>query len=679
MKSDLRCPLLCASIVLALAACERSGPALVPLHRLVDLQPRAVARGPLAAGRHVAIDDVARPVLAGSRPFDARPECGAGAAPSPCSVAVPAELASSAWLLIDVATRPSRAPSGDSPGKRPPLLLPQHGAGTVALAGVDPRAVQRVEVRGVPPLAERDVTTAAVEIARGARLRFAVGVEDAVWEVDAAPVEVAVAALASGETHELFRRRLDPARDADDRRWIEADVALDELAGREARLRFLARPATEGDARPSLPVFADPTIWAPAGADAKPSVVLISLDTLRARSMSLYGHTLPTTPFLDRFAATGATVERAFTTFSNTLGSHMSMLTGLYPASHGVVALNRRLAPEHATLAERLRAAGWDTAAFTEDGLLAADLGFRRGFGVYWENKTVGSAAGDARGTFRRALDWAGSREGTPFFLFVHTYAVHIPYAPPPEYRRMLIGDGGSESDLPPVERERLRYEQEVRALDDDVRRFLERLEEIVPAERLLVVVTSDHGEEFGEHGLITHLQLYDEVLHVPLLLRWRGRIAPGVRVAAPASLVDVVPTVLELLSVEPRAADGASLAPLLRDPRAALPRRAVFAQVLPREANGRDWFFIARSADEKCMLPIDGAGRCFDLARDPREQQPLSPEQSPALGELHGLADEYRARALVAIGPGALPMSEAALEVDRATQLKLQALGYLD
>jgi hypothetical protein len=168
-------------------------------------------------------------------------------------------------------------------------------------------------------------------------------------------------------------------------------------------------------------------VIAPAASEPRrPFVVLVSLDTLRARSMSAYGYGLGTTPEFQRIAAEGALFENAFTTFSNTLAAHMSMLTGLYPAAHGVYT-NTRLSAAIPTLAENLRGAGYQTAAITEDGLITARAGFARGFAHYVEDKTTAWHEVGARRTFERALAWANAHADEPFFLFVHTYAVHAP------------------------------------------------------------------------------------------------------------------------------------------------------------------------------------------------------------------------------------------------------------
>lgn len=544
--------------------------------------------------------------------------------------------------------------------------------------GLGRLVLEKLVVRGMPDLRARDVTTQPVAVPAGARLRFAVGVEEAAWHVDSAPIEMTVTALLDGGgAREIYRRRLDPHRVEADRNWFDADVPLDELAGMTVRFRFASRPVLRDDPRSSLPLWGDPTVWAPRRDDARPSVVLVSLDTLRARSMSLDGYELETTPYLTELARSATTFERTFTTYVNTIGSHMSLPTGLYPAQHGVLFLTLRLPPERRTLAETLRGAGWDTAAVTENGYLTGELGFRRGFSTWFENR-VHKAAGNAPETFRRALAWARSRESTPFFLFVHTYAVHKPYKPAAAYRR-FFENGRPARTRPFHERLQLRYEQEIRELDDQLRAFVEELEKIVPADRLLLIITADHGEEFREHEQFTHVQLYDEVMHVPLLVRWDGVVRPGARSNALVSLVDVAPTVLDLLGLPPLPdADGTSLAAIARGEADSIPRKVVFAQSIPYGLTGVKWHFIGRTAETKCILAEDDTVECFDLTDDPREQRPRVPGESPRLGEVHELVRAYRERAMrPIIAAGKQTVEDGFRQVDAETERNLRALGY--
>jgi hypothetical protein len=661
-----------AALAALLAACGSQVP--TPIARFADATA-ATGSAALEPGRYVLVDEVSRPVLSAPRVFRPTPVCapGVGLAPGPCTVAVPAEAAAAPTLLVEIS---HFAAHGEKEGRVGRILVPTpHDAQLPLPPGTRRQAIRRIEVRGVPPLEAADRTTQPFEVPPGAVLRLALALDPSMREITKTKVTFEVSAADADGERPLLSRTLDPALAAD-HGWIEAEVPLDALQGRSVTLRFRARASGDAAQPAAFPLWGDPTVWAPQRSRiARPTIVLVSLDTLRARSTSTWGNRRETTPYLTRLAGDAVLFEHAYTTFSNTLGSHMSMMTGLYPAAHGVIGLDRTLARAHRTLAETLRDAGYDTAAFTEDGLLEGAIGFQRGFSRYGENRGVFAAAGDAHGTFARALDWARARRGEPFFLFVHTYAVHLPYEPPPAYTKLFV-----RSDSEPAEgfeHHRLRYEQEIRALDDELRTLVAGLLEVVPRDRLVLVVTADHGEEFGEHGQLTHLQLYDEVMHVPLLIvlpDGRG----GTRVREQVSLVDLMPTVLALAQVPGPPSDGIALDGVLRGTAPMPPRDALYGQSLPYDLTGKQWRFIARTVEEKCMLGEHDIGDCFDLVADPGEHAPLSPSTSESMVRLHAAATAYRDRARPAIAGQTGGADSGADALDEATRQKLRALGYV-
>jgi arylsulfatase A-like enzyme len=402
-----------------------------------------------------------------------------------------------------------------------------------------------------------------------------------------------------------------------------------------------------------------------------PTVVLVSLDTLRAKSMSAYGYERETTPKLSQFAATATRFANAYTTFSNTFGSHISMLTGAYPGRHGI-RTKQELSPDIPTLAERLRRAGYDTAAFTEDALLDATAGFQRGFSNYWENKAIQPGAGDAAGTFERGLAWLAGHRDRPAFLFLHTYAVHSPYKPSPPYDKMFLDTTQSM-----LASDHLAYEQEIRQLDDVVADLVARLDGLIPPERFVLVITADHGEEFWEHGGFLHGQLYDEILHIPLFVRWPGRVPAGRTLDDQVSLVDVTPTILDLVGLDPEVDGGLSLAPLLEGRADRLDRELIFAESPPAIWSRYSWSFIARGGGSKCFsYELPALDRCFDLVSDPEEQHPLQPAGDEA--KLWESARTY-AEAVITGAPPAPAKPAPSLHEDPQRVEKLRALGYLD
>jgi len=414
---------------------------------------------------------------------------------------------------------------------------------------------------------------------------------------------------------------------------------------------------------------------APAGA-APRNVVLLSLDTLRADRVGAWGSPRPTSPTLDAFARRGVSFERVITEASWTLPAHMTLLTGRHPTSHGVTLESRALPASVSTLAERLRAAGWATAAFTEGGLVAGHFGFARGFET-WDDRSR-----DVRLTMYRGRRFVEGRDpARPFFLFLHTYAIHCPYHPRDEWAARFRTrpaadaiDTEGKCGNPHFNSMKLRpgqvaflsdqYDAGIAAADDVVRDLSLLLDEQGIRDDTIVVIVSDHGEELWEHGQIGHERtLHLETLSVPLVV-----VAPGFapRVArGPAGLADVVPTLLELLGL-PAASDvdGASLVGAMRGGSVATDAR--FSE-LDRHVRLRS---VVRG-DLHLIADLDrGTRAAHDLREDPREKTPLGPG-APGVAELAAVLDAH----LEAL---AAPDALEAPELSPAERERLRALGYL-
>jgi arylsulfatase A-like enzyme len=650
-------------------------------------------------GGHVTIAGESRPVLSASRSVsllltsENLPSEGTRS----YRVALPEALRAAPRVLVEPAIERDNRWDRQTVALVRPAIDGSSFDVALRFGGVRPGKATRVQVtaRAAPDLATRDVVTGKIAVPAGAVLEFAAGVEEPAWTADSPPLELTVTALDGDHETSLYRRRVHPGGVESDRRWIGEHLDLGTLAGRIVRLRFAARAADGADAAISLPVWADPILLAPRPR-ARPNVLVVSLDTLRAASVSTYGRERETTPALTALvAARGVVFEHAIAPYPHTLPSHMSMFTSLYHRTHGVRFLGEVLAPGLPTLPEALRAAGYETAAFTEDAFLVAEAGFQRGFSLYVENKSgdFHHPAGGAAETFDRGLVWLGEHADRPVLLFLHTYQVHWPYLPPPAYAARFadkeaiaaaLARLGEAPPTPEAEGEmrqllqdingRLPYEQEVRYTDDLLRGALEHLDRLGLADDTLVIVTADHGEEFLEHGQRYHgRQLYDETLWVPLVMRLPGVLPEGRRVAELVSHVDLAPTVLELLGLPSlEGAEGVSLVPLLRGPAAHLARRAVFAEA-STDDRGTDVVAV-RTLAEKCILRIPvAAWECFDLRADPEERHALAPDASPEFVRARELLDAFRAAS------AAEPAPRPTTGIDPEREQKLRALGYTD
>ncbi len=346
----------------------------------------------------------------------------------------------------------------------------------------------------------------------------------------------------------------------------------------------------------------------------RPHVVVLVWDTTRADRLSPYGYTRDTTPWLTGVAKEGVLFEQCRAPSPWTLPSHASMMTGLLPRDHGAVELQSMLAPARVTLAERLSAEGYDTILVAANALVGRRTGLAQGFDVAVaasedprtpKASTVISLLETELET--RANDPA--RAARPLFLFLNFMEPHLPYAPPLELERPWRPDGVSDEEVARAKRFEFPremhhnlglsrvsdralsilsslYDAELRDLDRrcaDLEAVLRKHGLLATADAAagtggtLLVVTSDHGENLGEEGLLDHkLSLSDALLHVPMVLRWPGRIPPGRRVTEAVRLQDLYPTVLEAAGATAGAPPTPDAVSLLVEPLAA---RALVAE----------------------------------------------------------------------------------------------------
>ena len=433
-------------------------------------------------------------------------------------------------------------------------------------------------------------------------------------------------------------------------------------------------------------LLALPLALAACGEAPITNLVIVSIDTLRPDVLEAYGQPRPTSPAILAFARDGLVAEIAVSPSPWTLPAHASLLTGLYPTRHGVSSLVVGLPAQAQTLAERLSAAGFRTAAIVNSQYLSERYGWRRGFDEY---EYVEETPSDSEPTavHARALEWLERSSAEPFFLFLHYYDVHSDYRSLPRYeqellrpyrgrtngrtRQLLLYERG-EFRLRPRDARHLldRYAAGVRQMDDGVAALLAAIEARGLAPRTLVILTSDHGEEFLEHGGVLHGRtLYDEVVRVPLILRGPG-VPAGRRLPGPASLVDVVPTALSLLGLPvPDGLDGVDLS---RHFEAGIPRdRSVFSEADQRNQR-TDSLRAVRRGDWKLVLDrFTGRLALYDLAGDPGERVDVSAAQPERVRELRAEIEAFMAQPPVGKPP-------VVAEFDAEEIEALRALGYL-
>ncbi len=445
-----------------------------------------------------------------------------------------------------------------------------------------------------------------------------------------------------------------------------------------------------------------------------PNLVLISIDSLRPDHLGCYGYPAPTSPTLDALAREGLRFDNAVSTTSWTLPSHAAMFTGLYDSAHGLVDNGLRLDPAHRTLAEELARAGYHTAGFFGGPYLHPTFGLNDGFEV-WENcmanadealdanvfatqsrRLHGASHADITSprTLERVQSWIRSAPSDkPYFLFVHLWDVHYDYRAPQEYveqfdpgydgpltgedfvRNPAVAPGMAPRDFKHL---MALYDAEIRFTDEHIGKMLEALKTAGKLENTLVLVTADHGEEFLDHGRKGHQHsLFEEVVRVPMIAHWPGQIAAGGVASTQVRLVDLMPTFLSAAGVRnPPPSSGRDLRPLLAGQ--TLEERPALLELF---ADGRQFAALRTNTFKVHSLAWPARGDAprefaFDLARDPREQQPLDLTSDaralkglPALRVMRSQVLELKGR----IGAGA-----QAIDLDAEMQRKLHELGYL-
>ena len=445
-----------------------------------------------------------------------------------------------------------------------------------------------------------------------------------------------------------------------------------------------------------LPKFAAPLFVAIAalvasGCDMAPrtprNLVLISLDTLRADHLGVYGYERETSPQLDRWAERAFVFENAVSASNYTLAAHHA----LFQSKTATVARDARA--EGPTLAGMLQEQGFRTAAFTGGGMMSKVSGFARGFDIWdQENEELEDAVPKALAFLDEA-----ARGDSRFYLFVHCLDVHLPYNPPapfdthfaPRYtgkvdgeatrhllslRKMFEGRksyGRTRYDEADRAKVVALYDGEILRMDTALAPLLARIEASDLRDDTLVVIVSDHGEEFWDHGSVLHAHsVFQELIHVPLLMRVPSLERDAGRIAQRVSMVDVLPTLLELLALPvPAGLHGHSLLPLLRgEPRQAQP---LFAEGYAAHAKLQS----VTDGDLKLIRDLDTQGvALYDLRVDPGERSDIAASRPQDVQRMNALLDASLGTQNVVQDPMGLPA-----DVDPATKDRLRELGYIE
>jgi arylsulfatase A-like enzyme len=429
-------------------------------------------------------------------------------------------------------------------------------------------------------------------------------------------------------------------------------------------------------------------LWFGKKPDSAQRIILISVDTLRADHLGCYGYPRPTSPELDAIAAEGVVFEDVFSPSPWTLPAHGSLLTGLYPSRHGLKSHDDYLPSRIATLASALSRRGFRTAAVVNSHNLSARYGLDRGFQDFrYVEESVDRVEPQSE-IIDQAIDWIRKAADRPFFLFVHSYDVHSDYRSKPEYERQFVGTyqgpvDGSTAQLIAARQGKLTlgardaahlvdlYDAGIRQMDEELSRLLSLLRSERRLEQTLLIITSDHGEEFLERGGVLHGRTqFQEVVRVPLILRGPG-IPAARRIATPVSLVDVMPTVLALADLgRHEGLDGWDLRALWHNPDELGPRY-IFGEA---DHNNVEPDITRAARRESFKLHFNRLTRerqLYDLGKDPSERRDVASQHS-------GLADQMLKEIL--------RFMEIRIEGERPREMltpeqieRLKSLGYLN
>jgi arylsulfatase A-like enzyme len=446
---------------------------------------------------------------------------------------------------------------------------------------------KRDEYRNVVYVHSPSTVAFSVSPPKGAHLHFAAGIPD-----KNTPVTFHVSVEGS---RDLYSKTV-----ADAEAWEDADIDLSAYSGRAVKLVLRTEASRDG----AVGLWANPVVTT-AAPRTRPNVLVYLIDTLRADHASLYGYGRDATPFLRKLGGSGIVFDDCQAQATWTKASVASLLTSLYSFTHGIVNDADTIPPGSVTLAEQLRAQGYVTASIVANPFAGRTTGLQRGFDYMLEYPTVfrhrteaADRATDSAALNKEVIPWLEKHRDEPFFLYAHATDPHAPYRPPPPYdtkwanpaetpdfdrhysklRNEREYGGGTVISREMCTRAGIdpdafirqavdRYDGEILHNDHSLELLVERMKQLGILDNTIIIVVSDHGEEFWDHGWTAHGHtLYQELAHCVFMM-WDPRLL-GVprRVSQPVQLVDVMPTVLELLGIQvPQMVEGQSLVPLLK------------------------------------------------------------------------------------------------------------------
>ncbi len=547
-----------------------------------------------------------------------------------------------------------------------------------------------------------------LSVPAGAHLQFGMG-------TTARDSRITFRVAVEGASADLFSKTV-----TDTDRWQDADVNLSAWAGKQIKLRLETDAARPGD----VALWTSPVIT--TSESRRPNILIYTIDTLRADHAGLYGYRRDTTPFLSNLAASGIVFNDCQAQATWTKSSIASLMTSLYSFTHGIVSDADTIPSGSPTLAAELRAAGYVTASIVSTPFVGRATGLDRGFDnllefpvVQREVNAQTDRATDSAALNKVVFPWLDRHQHQPFFLYAHATDPHAPYDPPAAFESAFAKSsetssfertyssfrtnheygGGAvvnrdmcqKAGVDPdrfIRQAKDRYDGEILHNDASFALLIQKLKQLGILNNTLVIVLSDHGEEFWDHGWTAHGQsVYQELTHT-LLMMWNPALLPKARrINEPVQLIDVMPTVLDLMGLKiPPLAEGQSLVPLARGQ--AFQRRGLvvssrFAAVRPEglvPENAVDsfaitdahWKFIYRNKAAKVGIK---KVELYDRSTDRTEQHDVSAQHPGEVEkDIATLVQWINAQNKIRGIIGHTGVSQ----MDRSTIEQLRSLGYL-
>jgi arylsulfatase A-like enzyme len=439
----------------------------------------------------------------------------------------------------------------------------------------------------------------------------------------------------NNEEKKLFQQQVTDAE-----RWFDVSFEIPSQDNEETFLKFKCESTQPG----SIAFWSNPYLIRKDMEIKKPNVILYLIDALRADSLGAYGYHRKVSPFMDKVAQKGVLFLNCYSSSSWTRPSVPSLLTSLYPPTHGVSDYIFQLPDSIETLAEILRSHGYLTAMMTDNPHVGSTANMQQGFDFLLEqpavsglfksrDKNIWLAHNSSALLNEKVIPWLEHHQHMPFFLFIHNMDVHAPYIPPPPFDNIFDPDYkgningtfdktiGFRQAVSIDDKRHVRalYDGEIRNTDEYIRRLMAKMKNLKIENDTFFIITADHGEEFLDHNGWNHGRtLYNELLKIPLILYYPERLPKGKKIETPVSIVDIMPTIIDIVNIKQDThAEGESLLPIIDG--AKRRQKFLFSSYKRRLYSLVDgeWKFIVDKKNNRVQL--------YNILSDPQEKTNLA------------------------------------------------------